>query len=33
MAIGEKVSLQLNGAQIHVFPDDPEGESHPAVQS
>lgn len=33
MAIGEKVSLQLNGAQIHVFPDDPEGESHPVVQS
>ena len=23
MAIGEKVSLQLNGAQIHVFPEDP----------
>ena len=26
MAIGEKVSLQLNGAQIHVFPEDPEEE-------
>ena len=23
MAIGEKVSLQLNGAQIHVFPEEP----------
>lgn len=24
MGIGEKVSLQLNGAQIHVFPEDPQ---------
>ena len=23
MGVGEKVSLQLNGAQIHVFPEDP----------
>lgn len=32
MAIGEKVSLQLNGAQIHVFPEDP-GDGGPQLES
>lgn len=31
MGIGEKVSLQLNGAQIHVFPEDPEGNGNPSA--
>ncbi|WP_295041968.1 ABC transporter ATP-binding protein [uncultured Paracoccus sp.] len=30
MQIGDKVSLQLNGAQIHVFPEDPRSPGAPA---
>lgn len=33
MAIGDKVSLRLNGAQIHVFPEDPYGGQDPLDQS
>ncbi|WP_377760769.1 ABC transporter ATP-binding protein [Paracoccus angustae] len=31
VGIGEKVSLQLNGAQVHVFPEEPQGGGLPAA--